>query len=87
MATENKPLPNALFQLVGSPVPEIASAAFRAIELRSKLANKAISQEEYDELFDDITRLDRIDSEMFTEEVFLGINQAYTIIMTLKSII
>lgn len=86
MATENNTIPKELFELIGSPVKEVAEAAFKAVELRSKRSTHAISEAEYNELFDDITRLETINQAMFTEEVYLKIKQAYTVIMTLKSI-
>jgi hypothetical protein len=75
-----------LLQLVGSPIQEVVDAAQRAIELKNLLMENSISRREYEELYTDITRLDRIDSAMLTEDVYLKIRQAYIVIMTLKSI-
>lgn len=75
-----------LFALVGSPIHEIKTAAQAVVDLNLKLSRNEITRPEYDELFDDITRSGKIHEAMFTEEVYLKIHQAFTFLVTLKSI-
>ena len=74
-----------LRELLDSPIPEVVSAAQKAIALNEKLARKEISLSEYNELIDDIARLDRIDSAMMKQEVYIAISKAYKVIVALKT--
>lgn len=72
-------------ELLSSPIPEVVNAAERAIALNEKLARREISISEYNELIDDITRLDKIDSAMYKEQAYIAIAKAYKIIVALKT--
>jgi hypothetical protein len=73
-----------LNELLKSPIPEVVTAAQHAILLNDRYARKEITLSEYNELIDDIARLDRIDKAMFKEEVFIAIKKAYEIIKALR---
>jgi hypothetical protein len=72
-------------ELLNSPIPEVVTAAQHAITLNERFARKEISLSEYNELIDDIARLDRIDTAMFKEDVYVAVNKAYKIILALKT--
>jgi len=76
-----------LTELLSSPIPEIASAAQKAVELNAKLARREISISEYNELISDIARQDKIDSAMFREDLYVAILKAYKIILALKTFV
>ena len=73
--------------LLSSPIPEVVTAAKRAIELNERLSRREISLDEYGELIDDIARLERIDKAMFQQEVYIAISKAYKVILALKTIV
>ena len=73
--------------LLSSPIPEVVTAAKRAIELNERLSRREISLDEYSELIDDIARLERIDKAMFKQDVYIAISKAYKVILALKTIV
>ena len=72
--------------LLVSNVPEISKAAKRANQYLEELEGNKITPTEYDDLIDDLIRLDRIDKSMVTLEVYREIVKAYQYLATLKSL-
>lgn len=75
-----------LNQLLVSKIPEVKEAAERAKELVLRLEAKEISKSEFDELIDDLTRIDNIDRSMISLQRYNEIMMAIKIILTLKSL-
>lgn len=75
-----------LNKLLFSEIPEVVEAAKRAKQLVIRLESKELTKDEFDELIDDLTRIDNIDRSMITMEAFREIVQAFEVIMTLKSL-
>ena len=73
-------------KLLDSPYPAVVNAATRAIEIHQRYMNHQVSEQEYNDLIDDIVRLDRIDQAMFTEKTFMIIKKAYGVILALKTL-
>jgi hypothetical protein len=76
-----------IIKLLTSDIMEITTAAKEALELKSMLDAKSISQEEFNELIDDLVNLDKININMLLLETYLRIKQAFNIILTIKSLI
>ena len=75
-----------LNQLLVSKIPEVKEAAERAKELVLRLEAKEITKSEFDELIDDLTRIDNIDRAMISLQRYNEIMAAVKIIITLKSL-
>lgn len=75
-----------LNQLLVSKIPEVKEAAERAKELVLRLEAKEITKSEFDELIDDLTRIDNIDRAMITLQRYNEIMMAIKILVTLKSL-
>ena len=75
-----------VLKLATSDVFEIKTAATTALHYTEQYHKGELSAPEFCELLDDLIRLDRIDQAMFTEAVYLKIRQAYTILLTLKTL-
>ena len=75
-----------LNQLLVSKIPEVKEAAERAKELVLRLKANEINKSEFDELIDDLTRIDKIDRSMITLQRYNEIMAAVKIIITLKSL-
>lgn len=75
-----------LNQLLVSKIPEVKEAAERAKELVLRLKSGEISKDEFDELIDDLTRIDNIDRAMISLQRYNEIMTAINIIIMLKSL-
>jgi len=75
-----------LNKLLVSKIPEVKEAAERAKELVIRLEANEITKSEFDELIDDLTRVDNIDRSMITLERYNEIMTAIKILITLKSL-
>lgn len=75
-----------LNQLLVSKIPEVKEAAERAKELVIRYEADEITKDEFDELIDDLTRIDNIDRAMITLQRYNEIMAAIKIIITLKSL-
>ncbi len=72
--------------LTKSPIPEIANAAIRALELYELVNLNQLTKSEFEELLDDVVRLDNINQEMIAIETLRLIAAAYDTILTLKNL-
>lgn len=75
-----------LADMITSHIPLIANSAARAQHIKAEFEAGRLSHDEYKDLIDDISRLDNIDKEMFTIEVYREIVQALAYIATLKDL-
>lgn len=75
-----------LNQLLVSKIPEVKEAAERAKELVDRLEKDEITKSEFDELIDDLTRIDNIDRDMISLQRYNEIMAAIKIILMLKSL-
>ena len=75
-----------LNKLLISEIPEVVTAAQRADVITSKFQSGEQTKSEFDELIDDITKIDNIDRNMVNIEIYREIKQAFDVIMTLKSL-
>lgn len=75
-----------LNDLLVSEIPEVVEAAQRATQLVARFKAKELTKDEFDELIDDLTRIDNIDRSMITMEAFRELVEAFTIIVALKSL-
>lgn len=75
-----------LNKLLISEIPEVVTAAQRADVITSKFQSGELTKSEFDELIDDITKIDNIDRNMVNIEIYREIKQAFDVIMTLKSL-
>lgn len=73
-------------RLTESPIHHISQAATKALELNRELVNGNLTAAEYNELLDDVVRLDSIEKDMISIEIYRLIVQAYHTILTLKTI-
>lgn len=73
-------------ELTSSSDPVISNAAKRALYLNQELINGAITSDEFNELLEDVVKLDKINQEMLTVEAYRLIVLAYKTIVTLKTI-
>lgn len=76
----------ALDPLLTSHIPEVKNAAEQAAKLAGLLKTGEISKSEFDELIDDIAHIEKIKKDMFDLVVYMDIQKAFKIILTLKSI-
>jgi hypothetical protein len=65
---------------------DIAHAAIRAIELNKQLANGVLSADEYNDLLDDVIKLNDIEKDMMTIDIYRLIVKAYNTILALKTL-
>ena len=73
-----------LNNLLISEIPEVAQAAHRAQVLMARRISNELTQDEFEELIDDLANIDNIDRSMITLETYREIVQAFEIIMALK---
>ena len=73
--------------LLTSKISEVRQAAEQAANLSEQLKAGDLTQSEFDELIDDITRIEQINKDMFNLTVYMDIQKAFQIILTLKSIV
>ncbi len=73
-------------ELTHSSIAEIAQAATKAIELNAQLINGVLSADEYNDLLDDVIKLNDIKRDMITIDVYRLMVKAYNTILTLKTL-
>lgn len=73
-------------ELTKSNIPQIALAATKALALNQELVNGTITADEYNELLEDVVKLDNIEKDMLTIELARLVVKAYNTILTLKTI-
>ena len=78
---------NELESLIKSTIPQISTAAEKALNANTLYKTHQISTDEYLDLIDDITRIDYINKEMETELIYMSIVNAYKLISQLKTLI
>jgi hypothetical protein len=72
--------------LTKSPVTLISEAAIKALTLNQDFVNGKLTAEEYNELLEDVVKLDDINKQMEAVETERIIVKAYNTILTLKTI-
>ncbi len=77
---------NQINKLLVSEIPQISKAARRANQFTEELEGNLITKDEYDNLLEDLLRLDKIDQSMVTLEAYREIAKAYQILLTLKTL-
>lgn len=63
-----------------SPIPEVAELGQRAVELKKQLDAKLISEDEFNELLEDIKSLNTIHKEMVSLEAWRELTKAIQIL-------
>ena len=75
-----------LNNLLISSIPQVVNMAKETQKLLAKRETGAISQSEFEELMEDLTRLDTIDRRMISLEAWREINKAVDIIIKSKTV-
>ena len=86
MADINITAPKSLQDLLTSKIPVVYDAAHKAEKYLAEFQAHQLSQDEYNDLIDDIARLDTIDQNMTELETYREITIAFNIILELKSL-
>jgi len=73
-------------ELTKSPVSLISEAATKALALNQDFVNGKLAADEYNELLEDVVKLDDINRQMEAVETERMIVKAYNTILTLKTI-
>ena len=73
--------------LLYSDVEVIKRTATKAIEYKELYDKNQISKQEFEDLIIDLTRIERIDKELYTFDLYTKINQAFLIIRNIIMII
>lgn len=76
-----------LNQLLVCNIPEVVEMASKTTKYAMQLHNQEITKDEFDDLIDDLTRIDNIDRSMISLERYREIMTAIAVILKLKSIV
>jgi AAA15 family ATPase/GTPase len=72
-------------ELLKSDIPLVVQTTKRALELKGKYDNHEISEQEFNDLILDITRIDTIDENMYSLDMMSKIYTAFQVILTIKT--